>query len=424
MNYDIVAGMDNATLNKIISQVYKAVYPSLFKSTIDVNTMGIKSVTFDINAAPIVSIKPTLDTKKYLQESLKTFKSSTVIVSPAYSAKLIKLAAAATFEITAPSVGLTINYPTGNPISTNATLRIAVNIQTSTTGGKNIFTVKIISASINLNPSEPVLESLLNQAFIPYLIPYLNTNILNPIIIPALQFSSIQVSLPVPVVQLPFLTTYAALGTVQPDIPAPSTWPANCIFVGVDSNVLLKAAAIPFPLGPEANFDWNIISGKVGAQVHAPSPIKINADGSISTSIMADVVAQLTLHTPWPLPNVSFGPRASASISATLKPQVVNGQLSLILQGISVPTFSFDWGIPSYIGWLFYPLQAGLSLALNAILGPLISNVLKLIPPIPIYTLPAIPITLGSKTIHININQATTSSINSLLVISAQASVS
>jgi hypothetical protein len=263
----------------------------------------------------------------------------------------------------------------------------------------------------------------LNSAIVPaFLIPYLNTNILSPIQVPVLQFEGITVSMPVPVVQAPFVTAYSSLGSTQPDIPVPGSWPTGCVFVGVDTSVLGAAAAIPFPLGPSTGFNWDIISGTVGAQVTAPNNISVNSDGSISATLTAYAKAQLTLHTPSPLPNVSFGPDAEASISATFKPSVQGGKVCVVLEGVPIPTFSFSWGIPSWINWLFEPLEAGLAAALNAVLGPLLGNVLDL-PPIPVYTIPNIQFSLAGKSIDVSINSATTAAQSSLLMVSAQAQV-
>lgn len=426
MNYDIAAGLDNTTLNAILSQVYHKVYPSIFKDTLTVGTMGIASVGFDINVSPTANLNPSMEARNYFRDALKnnTYGSTSGLGSDDTST-MIDLAAAASFGLVAPGVALTINYTSGTPPTiVNASLNAVVNIQAITSSGNNLLTFQILSAVISLSPPNPTLEALLNSAVVPaFLIPYLNQNLLSPIQIPALKYGSLQVSLPVPVVNSPFVTAYSALGTTQPDIPPASQWPTNCVYIATDASALQAAAAIPFPLGPSTGFSWEIISGTVGAQVLAPNPIVVNSDGSLSATIVAHALAQLTLHTPNGLPNVNFGPDAQASLSATLKASVINGQLCLVIEGCPIPTFSFDWGIPSWINWLFYPLEAGLAAALNAILGPLIGNILHL-PPIPVYTIPTISFTLAGKTINITISQATTSSQNSFLVISAQATVS
>jgi hypothetical protein len=423
MTYNIAVGMDNSTLNKIISEVYTSIYPNIFKSTIDIGQLGIASVGFDINVSPTVNFNPSSEIKSYFEDVLKTNKlGATSNLSTEDTSKIVEMAVAASFG-TVTSIELTINYINGTSTSVNATLNAIINIQTSTEGGQNLLTVNAVSGTITTDPSEPILEGLLNNVFIPLLIPYLNNNILSPIKIPALQYGSLIVSLPVPVIQFPDLVTYSALGTMQPDIPAPSSWSSDCVFVAMDTAALTAAASIPFPLGPGTGFNWEIIDGRVEAQVHAPTNMQVNSDGSLSASIVADVLAQLTLHTPWPLPNVSFGPKAQASLAVTFKPSVDNGNVYIAIEGVPIPTFSFDWGIPSWINWLFYPLEAGLAAALNAILGPLIGNILKF-PPIKVFTIPQISFSLAGQTINIMLDEATTSSKNSMLLIDTQVKVS
>ncbi|HLK66715.1 MAG TPA: hypothetical protein VKU19_24940 [Bryobacteraceae bacterium] len=423
MNYDIVAGMDNGTLNQLVKQVYSTLYPSIFKDTISVGQLGIASLGFDFNVAPTTNLQPSAEFRDYVADYLAKDTLYANVIE-ADRSTMLELAAAASFGVKAPSVVLTVAYQGGaTPTTVKASLSGSINIQTQNTGGQNYLTVQIATANVSI-PGDPALAGLLNNAIVPqFLIPYLNKNLLGPIKVPALQFSSLVVSMPAPAVQSPFVTAYSALGTAQPTIPPPNNWPANCVFTGVNTNAITKAAAIPFPLGPSTGFNWEIISGTVGAQVTAPTNISINSDGSISASITAYARCQLTLHTPNGLPNVDFGPSAQATIAATLRPSVVNQQVCFVMEGIPIPRFSFSWGIPSWIAWLFDPLAGALSAALNAILGPLIGNVLKL-PPIPVYTIPTISFTAGGKSINIKIAQATTSSRNSLLMVSAQLTVS
>jgi hypothetical protein len=387
--------------------------------------MGIASVGFDINVCPRVTPVNSPESKAHFTEALNGHARSNSIALPAqeHIDALLARAMAATFGLQLPGIVVTISYTSGSPptVVTGA-LAGALSINAVTTAGQNLLTVQLVSAQISI-PSNPAIEQLLNNAFVPQLIPYINSAVLGPIKIPALQFQSLQVSLPVPAVQQPNVLAYAALGSIQPDVPPPASWPPGCVFVGADAALITAAAGIPFPLGPSTGFSWDIVSGQVEAQVHAPTNITINSDGSVSATIVADALAQLTLHTPDGLPNVNFGPRAVVSLSATLKPLVVGGQLCMILEGIPIPTFSFDWGIPSWINWLFIPIEAGLAAALNAILGPLIGHVLSL-PPIPVWTIPPVSFDLGGKTIGINLNSANAIGANNLLVVRANVTVS
>lgn len=420
MKYNIAAGMDNSTLNKIISEVYTYIYPNLFKNTIPIGVLNIASVEFDFKSTPTVNLDASQEITSQIEEILKADNLlSTYNLSAEDTSNIFDMVLAASFGIHA-IVDLTISYTNGTPSTkVQAKLNAVSNVQTSVKGGQNLLTIQAVSATITTTPANPVLDGLLNQAFIPLLIPYLNKEILSPIEIPTLQYHSLKVSLPVPAVQSPNVVSYSSLGTNQPDIPTPSSWPSNCVFAALDTAALTAAAAIPFPMGPGTGFDWKIFSGRVEAQVHAPTNIKVNNDGSISASITVDALAQLVLHTPWPLPNVAFGPKAQASLAVTLKPSVENGNVYVAIEGIPIPTFSFYWGIPSFINWLFLPLEAGLAAALNAVLGPLIGKVLKF-PPIRVFTLPKISFTLAGKTINIDFNKAITSSKNSMLVVASQ----
>lgn len=425
MNYDIVAGMDQPTLNTLISQVYTVLYPSLLRDTISVGQMGMASVAFDINASPTVNLTPSGQGRDYLSTAIENSEFASKI-SEDDKAKILELATAATFELVASSVALTVNYTNGaTPVTVVVSLTASVNIQAGTSGGNNSLTVHILTATLAI-PSEPMLEGLLNNCFVPLLIPYLNKNILSAIQIPDLQYKSLQVSLPVPVVQGPdFITAYSALGATQPDIPAPSQFQPNCVFVGVDVPFIMAAIGteISFPLGPSTGFSWGPVKGSVAAQVLAPS-ITINGEGGITATAAAKAYAKLTLHTPGPFPNVSFGPTATATLTPTFTPSVSNGQVFITHVSSKIPTFSFDWGIPSWINWFFEPIEYGLAAALNAVIGPLIKAAFSNIPAIELFTLPTISINLAGKKINISINQATTSNQNNMLMVAAQVTVS
>jgi hypothetical protein len=420
MKYDVVAGIDEPTLNLLVANIYAQLYPGVLKTTIPVNNAGIASIGIDINVVPTVHLSPVSVNDSRLRAAVHDAAPPPFhALGENQKANLLEMISNATFDVTLPSVVTTINYTEGASSSViTASVSAPVNIQTTSLNNNNYLTVRIVVATFTI-PSNPLVQDLLNKAFAPLFVAYLNEHILSNISIPVLQYKSLVVSMPVAVIQAPNAMAYSALGGAQPDVPPPATWPSRTFFAGVDTAALTAAAAVPFPLGPSTGFNWEIISGQAGAQVLAPTGIAINGDGSISATIVAKALAQLTLHTPWPLPNVSFGPEAQATISGTLKPSVVNGELCLLLEGFPIPTFSFDWGIPSWINWLFYPLEAALAAALNAALSPLIGNALQL-PPIHVLSLPTFSFTIAGKEITVAISQATTSSQSSLLIVSVQ----
>lgn len=426
MSYDIVCGLDNPTLNQVVTQFYQALYPTYLKDTLTVE--GI-SVGFDINQPPLVQLNNSDTARAHFQQALANDSYGPTSQLPAeHQATLLQSALGASFGFILPSVAFTLQLGS-QPVQT-VTVQItgAASIQTSSQNGTNYLSVTLFGAQATPT-SDFQIWMFINQVVMPIFLAYLNDNILANICVPALQYGKLQVSMPVPLVQNfpdspPMLVVYSSLGQVPP-MPAPLllNGPQNCVFIGMDSAVLQAAAALPFPLGPSTGFSWDIVSGQVGAQVLPPNPVSVNADGTISATIEAQAVCQLTLHTPNGLPNVSFGPSATATLSATLKPTVIDGELFVSIEGVPIPTFNFNWGIPDWINWLFSPIENGLAAALNDILGPLIGHALQF-PPIPVLQLPQLSFTLSGKTIDIDIEQVTTSTQDSMLLMSSQLHVS
>ena len=425
MHYDIAAGMDSATLNTVVSQVYKALYPNLLRNTLNVQQIGIASITFDINATPIIILAQGQEVDEAFSAILNEGHHEELTQLDAVAQQeLLTLAKAASFSIKLPGLALSIHYTNSAPTNFAANFTGAVNIQTSSANSQNALTVQILSGTIGI-PSDPGLADILNKIFVPLLTSYLNKNILDFIKIPALQFKSLLVSMPLPVVQNGYVTAYSALGAVQPDIPATNSWPSHCFYAALDTQVLQAAAGLFFPLGPSADFSWKIISGKVRAQVLAPAGIVINHDGSLTATMTAQALAQLTLHTPWPFSDYHFGPEAHATVTATVAPTVRNGEVVLAFKNSSTPSFSFSWGsIPTWVYPFLWPLLTTLELALNAVVGPLVRDAINNLPPIDVYTIPAITLNLGGSTIHINIAEARTVNMDNNVVVCAQVVIS
>ena len=164
MAYDIAAGMDCGTLNLIASELYAAVYPALFKGSVDVDQEGVASVDYDVTAAPTASFDPS--DRAVLLDHLKNDPAhSGVELSAEHEATLSAQVAAASFGVDT-TVSLTIHYSNGKQTSTQATLAAVLSIQAETKGGENFVTLQAVSGNVTTSPSDPLLESLLNNAFI------------------------------------------------------------------------------------------------------------------------------------------------------------------------------------------------------------------------------------------------------------------
>jgi len=413
--YDVVAGMDNATLNAELAAFYTAVYPNLLKGQVTVGAAGIASLGFDVQAAPTATLAPSDAARAHVERVLATPSDGLTAVAdlpPEARAAIVDAAVSAAFDLSAAQVQLTINYTNGAaPTVVAAGLSVTVSIQTGTdASGQNYLTLQAMTGSVSI-PGNPALEAILNNAAMPMLLTYLDTNLLSPFQVPTLQYKSLTLSMPVPAVQDGYLLAFSALGTAQPDVPGANAWPTGSVFIGTDATVLVAAANTVLPIGPSTGFSWEIIDGSASATVGpmGGGGVTVNGDGSISVQVPCNAEAQLTVHTPWPLPNFSFGPSATVVLAATATPAVVGGELQIALDSIDPPSFDFSWGdIPGWVAFILNPLLDGLSEALGAILGPLVNQAISGLT-FSVLSVPSFNVSLGGSSYTLALAQAATS---------------
>lgn len=418
-DFDIAAGMSQSTLNAMLPQVYKALYPHFLKDSIQVNEVGISFVDFDIQSPPTVSLAPSATAKDHIATACDAHLAK----AGTFKDTALAMASSATFSATASEVALTVNYSNGSSPTKVPSASLVAGATITVDGSDSDLTVKILCATINVT-NNPVLTELLNKALVPYLITYLNTKFLSDIKIPPLGYKTLKFSAPLPVVQQPYVTAFSKLGSSTPAIPAPLPWPEDGVYIAADIPTLEAAAGLIFPLGTgEKSFSWKIFSGQVGANVKTPNISSINDDGSISATISAEAECQLKMDAGF-FGHISFGPKATATAAWTLLPKVEGGKLELTGEGLPSFSFSFDWGIPDWINWMFEPLEAGLSVALNGVIGPLAASVLDNMY-IPILQLPDIPLNFGGDIkINITIDNATAKGFNGNVLVTAQPTIS
>ena len=430
LGFNVAAGMYQSTLNTVLQQVYNALYPDLLKGNIDINNFGISSVDFDIQAPPSVNLVPSGEANAHIKDAFETAcdakraEPGYELLSTASSDKYAALerASSATFTANLSKLALTVYYANGSS-SKIPSAPLVVHATITVDGSDSDMTVKILGATITV-PDEPVMTELLNNALVPCLIKYLNTKILVPIKIPPITYQSLALSTPLLVVQQSYLTAFSALGSTPLTTPPPLPWPKDGIYIAIDISTIEAAARTIFPLKAQEKFSWEIFSGHVGATLKKLKISSINADGSINAVIKAKVSCHLKMKNSWPLSTISFPLSTTVSLAGTVRPLFEDGELKVILKGIPIPKFSFNWDIPSWIKPVFSSLEAGLTSALNDILGPLIAKVLN-IHEIPIIKIPVIHIKFeGGKTINIAIDKAKPSRLHSLLVLTTKATIS
>jgi hypothetical protein len=410
-SYDIVVGLDNPTLNSELAMIYQAIYPNLFTGKIDINSSGIASIGFDVKAAPVADLAPPASARAHIEHAFHGHASLTADMPAPERELLIDRAVGATFGLSAPQLQLTVNYSNESPPTVvDAGLSVTAIITTGTDQtGQNYVSLQAIAAAISI-PSDPALAEIINSIGIGPALKYINGTVLSPFKIPPLQYNSLLISLPVPAIQDEFALAFAALGSTQPDVPDPYGWPGNTVFFGSDAAVLVAAANTQLPLGPSSGFSWEAITGSAGAQIGplGPGNVTINNDGSLSVGLPCNAWAQLVLHTPWWLPDFSFGPSATAIPAATAIPSVVDGVLLVTIDSIDDLTFNFSWGnIPDWVMPILGPLLSGLADALGALLAVLITQAVRGLQ-IPVLTLPDVKIPIGGTTYALSIAYART----------------
>ncbi|MGJ1262099.1 hypothetical protein [Sphingobacterium spiritivorum] len=424
MNYNIVMGTDNKTLNPLVQQIYQKIYPHIFKGSKDIATELFLAVSYDINEPPVIDLSQSVQLKKedFQNHYTSELSEEELFLDVQEEALILDMLSKATFQAYFPNINLKLKLKDTSLLNINIKVSAKVNIQTSIEDKQNYLSANILTADLEIKDAEDYKEYIdeLKKHILPLLIHVLNKDLLDKIKLPALTFKDVTVSLPIPIVEKSFVTAYFCIGTRQPDTYTSLNWPADTVFAGIDSHAIETMSAIPFPLKKEKEFSWKIISGHVLAQVFNPRAFFIQSDGSIEGKIDAELLAQLTLKKGFF--KISFGPHGKATIKATFKPVVHNGRLLLTVKNLNIPKLDIDFGIAKWAEYLLKPLSYGLSLALNEIFLPLVSAILRQVE-IPIMYFPTISFEIKGMTFNIDITEAKTSKLDKLLLISGIPSV-
>jgi hypothetical protein len=105
----------------------------------------------------------------------------------------------------------------------------------------------------------------------------------------------------------------------------------------------------------------------VGTESHLQQKSKVKVGANFN----------ITFHTVGPLPNFSWSPSATATVSADAGVNEVNREIVVTFESVDTPSFSFDWGFLDWADKLLDPLLNGLADALGAIIAPIVTDVLK-----------------------------------------------
>jgi hypothetical protein len=393
MSYDVVCGLSQTAINRVISEVFTRNLADYRGQLGSVQfTLPPPSVFIHAAAgAPQATGQGSFD---YVLVTNLTFGSDTSI----------------------PSVSITVNG-TGS-------------FQISNRVGNQYLEATLLDAKL-LPTNNEHLTSLQVQnisPLLPGLVASLNNTFLAPIQIPALQYPwMLEIGTPLLAMEAQFLTSYSKLGQGEPQPLPAQDWPADGFFVGIDVAVLEAAMnlAVLFPLAPSIDFIWENAAGQASALLLPPT-VTVNSDGSVNAAFLTQVSCKGNLTSAW-LSKFSFSPTATATVNLTLWPTMINSQMCLVIKTPSIPTFDFDWTFP--FNWLMGVSAVSdfvqkVADGLNAVLWRLIGKTLEFAP-IPVFTAPTISYTIPyASNVEFAITQMTPSNRSGQLMLAYQLDVS
>ncbi|KAE8320591.1 hypothetical protein BDV39DRAFT_37912 [Aspergillus sergii] len=186
-----------------------------------------------------------------------------------------------------------------------------------------------------------------------------------------------------------YLLIYSALSRMSGSIPTSfNNWPTG-IFIGADTALLTVAQNLlseHLEL-EQARFSLlGILSGETRISIGPLSNIKIKGDepGTVITLLSADAVVKLTLHMPWPIPNLIMGSSFCGIAEFSLRVAHRNGCLSLNMSLDNLEINQHLIGIPEWANSMIYGWISQLQARLYFLLTSLVLRQLQIsrLPPI------------------------------------------
>ena len=413
VNINVAAGADQPTLNALVIQVYKGIYPNIFKNSINVGQAGIASVDFDIQIAPTVTLGPSEQHSQMIREH----------ISHELPAERLEEAVAfltqSAITATCSQVALTVNYQNeAPPTQTVASIILGANVTTNLDGSYSI-TVAVSQITVNGNP---ILSELLTNAVGPFLATYLNTNFLNHITIPSLSFLGVTLMTPVMTTENnpggEMLVAYSGLTSPVVVPPQGTPWPTGLVFIAVDTTILNDVAndVLPSPSGSWNNsydiFVCDIgISAQYDLKLQAAFSLSpgsgsavtgtVNVSGSASVSLSCGIVPTITIGA-----DIS----GTATLTAAVTAQASGSSDDIIVTIESLDNFDLHIDLPG-VPWPFDDVISEFVSGFVQVIGSAVASIMSNYP-IKVYTLAPITFSLGSNQYQVALSQLAVQTIN------------
>lgn len=260
--FNLAAGFDTKAANTLSSAIYSGVYPKVFKGSIAVGKLAIKSVAYDILAAPVFSLRASPRLKDMLQNR----------VCDQFGAEQMERAlfeaSKASFEGDFPKVSFTIELEGGQkfgPIPGDVHAIATAEVQAD-----HSFALRLMDGFLRIPGIPDNILQALNKAFVPMLIAYLNQSVLDPIKIPDVSFNGVALSTPEVTTQSNAMIAFSALQPSPVVVPPPSAWPSGVAFVAADTAALnAVATAALSTIKPGGRWGWTCDIGLCDLKLEA-----------------------------------------------------------------------------------------------------------------------------------------------------------
>jgi hypothetical protein len=402
-NYDGVIGIDQAALNDFVSAVYAATHDTLLTGTVAVDqpALGVRSIGYDIASAPVVALSPSALVAAFRRNLLAQ-------MDAAGDEARVAALSRASFDLSAGNLVVTVNYAGDTPPAPtvlHASLTAGLEVVADATGNLD---PRLVTLVIDL-PDDPDLAEIVNKGLVPHLSELIEQTFLKPIVIPPLGLGTVQLAAPViETGQGRLLATTAILPDVPELAPLAGAWPAGVAFAGVDTKLLNQAidaglAGQVFQGAWQRTFKFLFVSVTLIAHYRATVSdanfeLVPGQDGRLRGTAVVHADLNFQVHN---LASFTATGQATPTVRATAA--VTGGnQITVRLDGVDNISFSFDFkNVPS----LFDKVLSDIANGLGGTIASAITSGLGSVPPQPVIAIPAVPITAGSETITVSLDQ-------------------
>jgi hypothetical protein len=400
--YDLAVGADTNAVNTLSAAVYRGTYPKVFTGAIHIGQLGIDSVAYDIQRAPVFNLKPSGMLAEAMRESFCGQNSNDDVAGVALEASKASFDGA--FEVVSVTIHFADQKKVG-PLSgvVHASAQAEVQIDSS-------LVLRFVTGKIEISGIDPDLLDLLNKFFVPLLIQYLNDNVLSPIKIPPIAFEGAKFTMPEVVTQSGTLLAFSALQPSPVAIPPATAWPGGVAFVGADAlalNEVANAALGKLKIGDK--WDWSCNVGVCTLKLHADYGLNLGGanfklraasgdhiTGSISFSGRAQFRGDCGVI------GLSFGANLNGSGTVTARVQVRGQKVIVIFENLDKIDVRID--ITGSIPW---PINKILGELIGAFSGAIASTVALFLrgKEFEVYTIPTINFTIAGVGFEVTLTQ-------------------